>query len=154
MANDPVPAAMRALRGVLTPSNRRHVSPDCPGNLVVVRRLMTEVWEGGDLGLLPELVADDYVGHQPIGDHYGPGGARIDIEAYRRAIPDLTVTLDDLLAVDDRIIRRYTLFGTLQEPLLGIPASGRPITLGGLAIDRLVLGRLVESWVQIGRIAE
>jgi hypothetical protein len=117
-----------------------------PANLDVVRRLMDEVWNGGNLALLPQLIADSYVGHLPIGDHYGPGGLRIDIEAYRRAIPDLTVTLLHLLADDDLVVRHFALTGVLT--------SGTPVFLDGIAIDRLEAGRLVESWAVIDRLPE
>jgi len=118
-------------------------------NLRVVRRLMKEVWATGDLNLLPELVANDYVGHLPIGDHYGPVGARIDIESYRRAMPDLTVTLADLFAVEDKVVRRFTLLGTHTLPFLGFRASGKRVALGGIAIDRLENGQIVESWIRL-----
>jgi predicted ester cyclase len=118
-------------------------------NLGVVRRLMEEVWGIGDLSLLPALVANDYVGHLPIGDHYGPVGARIDIESYRRAMPDLTVTLADLFAVDDKVVRRFTLLGTHALPFLGFRASGKRVALGGIAIDRLANGQIVESWIRL-----
>ena len=118
-------------------------------NKEIVRRLMEEVLGGGHLTLLPELVAAEYVGHFAIGDHYGPGGVRIDIAAYRTAFPDLAVTLEDLLADGDTVIRRFTVRGTHRGPFLGMPASGQPVVLRGLAIDRLAGGRLLESWVQV-----
>ncbi len=59
------------------------------------------------------------------------------------------MTLDDLLADGDKVVRRFTLRGTHRHPFLGVPASGEPVVLRGIAIDRLVGARLVESWVQI-----
>ena len=99
--------------------------------------------------LIPVLVAADHVGHLPIGDHYGPEGVRIDVAAYRAAFPDLSVTLEDLLADGDKVVRRFTLRGTHRHPFLGVPATREPVVLRGIAIDRLVDARLVESWVQI-----
>ena len=98
--------------------------------------------------LIPELVADDYVGHLPIGDHYGPEGLRIDIAAHRAAFPDLALRIDDLFASGDRVVRRYTLRGTLTRPLPGRAVTGKePVTLRQIAIDRLADGRLLESWI-------
>lgn len=116
-------------------------------NKETVRRLVEDVLGRGHVTLLPELVAADYVGHFPIGDHYGPEGMRIDIAAYRSAVPDLAVILEELLADGDRVIRRFTLRGTYRRALLGVPAGGGPVVLRGIAIDRLARGRLVESWV-------
>jgi steroid delta-isomerase-like uncharacterized protein len=117
-------------------------------NTAVVRRLMEEVWGRGQLHLIAELVAVDYVGHFAIGDHYGPEGVRIDVAAHRTAFPDMTVTVDDLFAHGDKVVRRYTLRGTHRRPLLGVPANGVPVVLRAIAIDRLEQGRLLESWVQ------
>lgn len=122
---------------------------DSSVNKEIVRRLVEEVLGQGRLELLPDLVAADYIGHLAMGDHYGPGGVRIDIASYRRAFPDILVTLEDLLADGDKVIRRFTLRGTHQGTFLGVAASGRPVALRGIAIDRLAEGRLMESWVQI-----
>jgi predicted ester cyclase len=118
-------------------------------NLAVVRQLLEAALGRGDVGLLPELVAPDYVGHLPIGDHYGPEGVRIDITAYRAALPDLTLTIEELFELDDRVVRRYTIRGTHRGPLLGLPPTDQPIELRAIAIDRLEAGRLVESWVMV-----
>ena len=115
----------------------------------MIRRLIDDVWNLGQLDLLPDLVANEFIGHLPIGDHYGPHGVRIDIAAYRTAFPDLTVTLEDLLTVGDRVVRRYTLRGTHREPFMGMPASGLPVELRAIAIDRMTDGKIIESWVQI-----
>jgi len=121
-------------------------------NKAIVRRLMEEVLGQGRLKLLPDLVAQDYVGHFAFGDQYGPEGVQIDLAAYRTAFPDLAVTLDDLIAEGDKVVRRFTLRGTHRQPFFGEPATGQPLTLRGIAIDRLTDGLLVESWVHIGRL--
>jgi predicted ester cyclase len=118
-------------------------------NIAIVRRLLEEVLGRGRIRLLPELVADSYVGHFAIGDHYGPEGARIDVDTYRAAFPGLTVTIDDLFASGDRVARRFTLRGTHRGSFFGMPPTGRPVVLRGIAIDRLANGQLVESWVQV-----
>jgi predicted ester cyclase len=118
-------------------------------NKEIVRRLMDEVLSLGRMEILPELVAAEYVGHFAIGDHYGPAGVRIEVVAYRTALPDLVVTLEDLLADGDKVIRRFTLRGTHRGRFIGAPPSGRLVALRGIAIDRLTEGRLVESWIQI-----
>jgi len=118
-------------------------------NKTVVRRFMVEVLGHGHVALLPHLVAPSYVTHLPLGDQYGPEGARLEVADYRTAFPDLAVTLDELLADGDQVVRRFTLRGTHRRPLWGIPAMGQPVVLSGIGIDRLAGGRLVESWGQL-----
>jgi predicted ester cyclase len=118
-------------------------------NLAVVRQLVEAALGRGEVDELPRLVSPDYIGHLPIGDHYGPEGVRIDIAAYRAALPDLAVTVDELLEIDDRVVRRYTLRGTHLGALLGQPPTGLPVELRAIAIDHLNDGVLVESWITI-----
>ncbi len=118
-------------------------------NAAAVRRLMEEIWGRGRWELVADLIADIYVGHFAAGDHYGPEGARIDIHAYRRAFPDLSVTVDELLAFDDKVVRRFTLRGTYARPILDIPSTGQLVVIGAIAIDQLDQGKLVESWIQM-----
>jgi predicted ester cyclase len=126
-------------------------APVPEGNALIVRALLEAVLGRGDYHLLPELIAPDYIGHLPIGDHYGPEGARIDIAAYRAALPDLTVQIEELADYGDRVTRRYTIRGTQTGALLGHPPTGRPLEMRVSAIDRLANGRLVESWVTVCR---
>jgi predicted ester cyclase len=118
-------------------------------NATVVRVLMEDVLGAGRMLRLPELVAPGYVGHLAIGDHYGPEGVRIEFTAYRAAISGLVVTLDELFASNGRVARRFTLRGTSRTSTCASDGEGLPVTLHGIAIDRLEDGRLVESWVQI-----
>jgi predicted ester cyclase len=113
----------------------------------IIRRLVEEVINGGNTDLLTELVAADHVGHDHLGDRYGPGGVRIGVAECREAFPDLRLTIEDLFAHEDRAAWRFTLVGTHAGPFMDIPPTGRPVTASGLRIDRLAEGRLHESWV-------
>lgn len=115
----------------------------------LVRRLVEEVINRGETDLLPALVAPDHIGHDPLGDHYGPEGMRIVIAELRAAFPDLRMTIEDVIATGDRVARRFTLQGTHHGPYLGLPATGRAVMATGIAIDRVVGGCLAESWVTI-----
>jgi steroid delta-isomerase-like uncharacterized protein len=119
------------------------------GNESVVRRLLEEVFNRGSTDLLTELVAADHVGHDPFGDHYGPEGLRIAVVEYRVAFPDLRVTVEDLVTEGDKVVHRFTLWGTHAGPFMGIPPTGRVVTAAGIAIDRLAGGKVAESWVSL-----
>lgn len=112
----------------------------------VVRHLVQEVINRGNTDRLTELVAVDHVGHDPLGDHYGPEGTRIVVAEYRTAFPDLAVAIEDLVAAGGTVAWRFTLRGTHTGPFMGIPPTGRTVTAAGIAIDRLAKGRVIESW--------
>ena len=90
------------------------------GNMEVVRRLMQDVFGQGRFELLDDLVAEDYVGHLSIGDHYGPAGVRIDVVSYRAAFPDLNFwATADLIAEGDFVVGQWEGGGTHTGPAFG-----------------------------------
>src|SRR5215216_5046299 len=105
-------------------------------NVNVVRRLMEQVWGEGRFDLLQDLIAPDFVAHLPIGDHYGPDGVRIDIAGYRAVIQDLAVTVEEVFAAGERVVRRCVLGGTRRGSAGGCPER-RSVHLPGVAIDRV-----------------
>jgi len=115
----------------------------------VICRFIEEAINEGQSELLAELIADDHVGHGPFGDHYGLEGMRIALADYRFAFPDLKLTVEDLMTVDDKVALRFTLQGTHDGPFMGIPPTGRVVTASGIAINHLVGGKLAESWVNL-----
>jgi predicted ester cyclase len=65
---------------------------------------------------------------------------------WRAAFPDLTLSADDLLGDGDRVVLRWTAHDTHQAELMGMPATGRRVTMTGIDILRVVDGRIVERW--------
>lgn len=118
----------------------------------LVRRFIEAVVNRGETDLLPSLVATDHVGHDPLGDHYGLDGVRIAVAELRAAFSDLWVSVEDVVAVADRVVHRFTLAGTQTGPFLGLPPTGRPVRATGIAIDRVADGKLAERWVVLDAI--
>lgn len=64
-------------------------------------------------------------------------------------MPDLQVTAEDLIATDDKVVMRWTVRGTNDGELMGMPPTGRSVEITGISIDRFDEdGRLVETWDQ------
>ncbi len=113
-----------------------------------VRRFIDEVFNGGNVRLLRELVSPDHVSHLPSGDHYGPDGVRIGVEELRRGFSDLHLAIDELFSAGDRVIWRFTATGTHDGTYLGFCPTGKHVCVEGLTIDRLEQGLMIERWVQ------
>jgi steroid delta-isomerase-like uncharacterized protein len=63
------------------------------------------------------------------------------------AVPDACVSLDDVVAQDDRAAVRLTLSGTHEGELMGVPASHQPLTFAVISILRFDEdGRIAERW--------
>ena len=118
-------------------------------NKRVIREIGEHVFVTGDLDALDALVAEDYLDHDPglpPGLPPGRAGYKAMMAQLRAAFPDLEVTIEDQVAEDDRVVTRYTMRGTHQGELWGIPASGNRLELEGINIDRVVDGRFCERW--------
>jgi len=61
-------------------------------------------------------------------------------------MPDLHVTIEDLIAEDDKVVCRWVCSGTMTEEVFGIPATGKKATWTGMTINRFESGKIVESW--------
>ena len=68
------------------------------------------------------------------------------IALYRTAFPDLRMTIDHLIGEGDLVALDYTATGTHDGPLLGIPPTGKKVTVRGMGLYRLREGKLVEQW--------
>ena len=117
-----------------------------------MRRIASEIWSEGNLDVIDELFAEEYVGHAtPAPDEVrGPEGYKEFVGTYREAFPDFSVELMDVMATDDRAVARYTVRGTHEGTLRGkrgeIEPTGRKIELPGVVMMRFEDGRCVEEW--------
>jgi steroid delta-isomerase-like uncharacterized protein len=117
-------------------------------NKAITRRSVEEIFNEGRLEVADELYAPDFVGYDPALPEpmKGPEGIKQQAAGYRAASSDLRVTIDDEIAEGERVVTRWTARGTHDGELFGIPATGKQTTVTGMTIDRVVDGRIVESW--------
>lgn len=101
----------------------------------------------GNFALIDEVVASDCVDHDPApGQVAGPAGYRMFFTQMRTAFPDLSVSPDTVVADDESIAFAYTLAGTHNGPLMGIPPTGKKVKIRGLQISKFRDGKMVERW--------
>jgi ketosteroid isomerase-like protein len=117
-------------------------------NKRVIRRLLEEVWSKGDLSLLPQLVADGFIGHftphpEPITglEHY-----RQFIAMYQAAFANTRLVVEDQIAEGDRVATRWTAHVGETPQDLGADAGADTINVMGISLCRLADGKIVESW--------
>jgi steroid delta-isomerase-like uncharacterized protein len=114
----------------------------------IARRLAEEPWQG-KLDEVLELVGDDYVAHVPgsAEPFRGKEGFREFVTTYLTGFPDATITVDDQIAEGDVVATRWTGRGTNTGELMGMPATGRQITVDGMTYSRIVDGKAREAWI-------
>ena len=118
-------------------------------NKTVSRRFFDEAFSKGQLNVLDEIIAKDHVNSGPgslPGLPTGPEGTKQLVTVYRNAFPDVHFTIDEQIAEGEKVTTRWTAHGTHQGELAGLPATGKSSTVTGIAIDRIVNGKIAESW--------
>jgi steroid delta-isomerase-like uncharacterized protein len=118
-------------------------------NKAVVRRVYDDVVSGGDVAVLDDIVAADHIDHpsarsfeMPAG---GPAAIRREVEVFRTGFPDLTATVEDLIAQGNSVAARTTWRGTNSGSFAGIPPTGKPIAIQTIDFFRIGSdGRIVE----------
>lgn len=112
------------------------------------RLIFEQVWNQKNVNVIDEIIATHYHHHDPTesGEVRGVAGYKQFVAKYLAAFPDIHFTLDDNLAQGQTVVSRWTVTGTQQGDLPGIPKTGRPISLTGTTIARVENGKFVESW--------
>jgi steroid delta-isomerase-like uncharacterized protein len=98
--------------------------------------------------LVDEFLAENYVNHNDfVAD--GPEANRQFWTAFFTGLPDVKVTMEDLVISGDRVVGRFTYRGTHTGNLLGIPATGNPVEMRSIDIWRVHDGKFVEHWEEL-----
>jgi predicted ester cyclase len=117
-------------------------------NKEVVRRFNIEVIQNGDPDAFKELIAPDFVNRSaPPGAPQGPEGMWNTFHTVLRpALTDLTVTIHDQMAEDDKVTTRKTISGVHTGSLLGVAPTDKQISIEVIDIVRVRDGQYVEHW--------
>jgi steroid delta-isomerase-like uncharacterized protein len=118
-------------------------------NTALVRRLFEALNRGiVDVNALrPDAFAPHEVSHVAGRPLDYTAHADFDAKLFA-AFPDLQFMPDDLLAHGEQVVARFTARGTQTGVFQGIPATGRPAAVSGIAIYRLAGGKVVEQWLE------
>jgi len=117
-------------------------------NKELLRRFYNEVYVDWNMELVDTVVSPRFTSHDwPEDGPIGPEAFRSYYSAIRSALPDARYAVDDMVAEGDRVVVRWRLLGTHEGAFRGIPPTGRPIVLKGIAIYRVRNGTLMERWV-------
>ena len=121
-------------------------------NKELVRRFFDEVWNRGDEAAIAAFIAADAVGNDP---DFGTGrdAFRAQWRRWRTAFPDIHFAVEELVAEGDRVVTRWTLTGTHHGEFMGIPATGRLVSVAGMSLDLLANGQIVsgfDAWDALG----
>ena len=113
-------------------------------NKAVVRRVIDELINKGNLEVADEVMANDYVYHFHLFEVNGPEGFKELIGTMRNAFPDLNINIDDLIAEGDTVAARFTMRGTFKGEMMGIAPTGKQFSFPEAVFIRFEGGKEVE----------
>jgi steroid delta-isomerase-like uncharacterized protein len=112
------------------------------------KALARRSWESVDNpDSLDEVYAPDVVWHMPDQEVRGIEEARRLIAMFKTAFPDMSPTVEDVVAEGDEVVTRVTLRGTHQGEVEEFgPPTGRRVEVQGITIHRIEGGKIAEEW--------
>jgi predicted ester cyclase len=106
-------------------------------NKAVSNRVAEAIGKGG-LNAFDELMAPD------LAEEF-----KRDIAEIRQAFPDYSGTNVDQIAEGDKVANRFVFLGTHLGEFMGVAPTGKWVEFIDNTIDRVVDGKIVESWVEV-----
>ena len=115
-------------------------------NKAIMRRIY-EIVKTGNVDQADEVIAVDMIEHSPIpGVGQGLAGFKETVRLLHGAFPEMQVSIDVLIGEGDLVAARFTMRGVHRAELMGIPPTGKEVTVSGMDIMRFKDGKGVEHW--------
>src|ERR1044072_2301195 len=118
-------------------------------NKALVRRFYAEI-DKGNIDAMDELVAEDYIDHNPPpfpGIAPGREGLKQAFKLFQAATPGYH-HIEDQIAEGDKVVTRLTSYGKHEGDLPGAPRTGNDMKMTSITIHRIANGKLVEKWAE------
>ena len=94
-------------------------------NVIAARRLLEEGFGNGDLSVVDEYVADDFIEHQNGAQGIGPDAVKQIITGLHQSLTDMTFSIEAIVAGEDTVWVRARVSAKNTLPFMGRPATGR-----------------------------
>lgn len=115
-------------------------------NATIVRRFTEEVITKGKIDAAAQFVWEDVVEQVPLPGQ-GPGleGLKDILRYMRSGFPDIDFSVKEQISEGDKVASRFEWTGTHQGEFMGVPATGKPVRVWGIVVDRLEDGRIKDT---------
>lgn len=119
-------------------------------NKEIARRFIEEAFNKGNLAVVPEVIAPEYVHHTLFGEVKGPDGFKQVVTTMRNAFPDLKDTIDSMVAEGNMVAFILRVQGTFKGEFLGMSPTGKQLDITEAVFIRFAGGKVVEGWTYSG----
>jgi steroid delta-isomerase-like uncharacterized protein len=115
-------------------------------NKKVFERVIEEVYNKGNVDVLNEAFAPNFIEHQAGIVPPTAEGVKRSVAFLRGAFPDIKLTIEEIIASGDKTWARITAHGTHQGPFMGLPPTGKSFAITVIDVCRFENGQIVEHW--------
>lgn len=116
-------------------------------NKNILRRYLEEAWQKGNETVLRETVDPNLIDHAPLPNlPQGLEGQRRAIQLIHSAFKNIQINIDSLVAEGDRAADHWVFTGVHKGDFMGIPATGKSVTITGSDVVRFAGGKIAEVW--------
>ena len=118
-------------------------------NKALIRRFYEEI-DKGNIDAMDEIVAEDYLNHDPPfpGLPSGRAGLKQVFKMFWESTPG-THMIEDQIADGDKVVTRLRAQGRFENALAGIPPTGKDMEVTAIAVHRVADGKIVEHWSEV-----
>ncbi|MBI3933825.1 MAG: ester cyclase [Acidobacteria bacterium] len=121
--------------------------PHVPEENKALGRRIVDAINAGNMTAIDDVFAPGYVDRNPFpGATPDREGFKQSLSQFRAAFPDFRYTVEDEIAVGDKLVHRLTARGTQKGEFQGVPATGKQATWSEVHIARIANGKVVEHW--------
>jgi Predicted ester cyclase len=117
-------------------------------NKAIVRQFFEEGPSKGNLSAADELLSPDFIIYGPLPASPGVEGINEIITTCRAAFEHLNVTIEDMIAENDKVVARFTARGINKGNFMDLLATGKSIIMTGIEIFRIKDGKITEIWAE------
>lgn len=119
-------------------------------NKSLVEKHIDLSWNKGKFGLLNQIVGKGFRYQTTFKDGYRDFDGYVEyVEDIRRAVPDLEVIIEEIMAEDNKVITFSTFCGSFNKSLFGMPANGKVIAFSAASIWIIHRGKVVEQTTMV-----
>ncbi len=117
----------------------------------LAHRFHMDIFQEGRLATADEIVSSDFAWHGGMspGDQRGPDGVKMIANVVAGAFPNRQITHHETMAQGDKVLIRWSMTGKHDGDLMGVPPSGKDITVTGFDLFRIDGGKIVEMWQEM-----
>ena len=115
-------------------------------NSTIIKNFVDTVLNKGAIDSSAQFFWEDMVEQVPMpGQGPGLNGLKDVLRGMRAAFPDMHWTVEEQITEGDKVVTRFEWTGTHRAEFFGVPATGRPVKVWGIVIDRLDGGKIKDT---------